>query len=111
MLPRFIRGQQSFDDQLCFTISFIHTGNGDHDHPRVGCWGGGFEDDPVLSDKGVRGTLGKERGCPAGARPLTPSPTRHVAAWFQLASDGLTKHPPSLRRAHREILYTATTEL
>ena len=37
------------------------TGNGDIGHQRTGCWAGGFEDDPVLSAKGVRPTLGKER--------------------------------------------------
>ena len=54
------------------------TGNGDVDHPRVGCWAGGFEDDPVLTPKGVRGTLGKERACPDGARPVAPSPTHEI---------------------------------
>ena len=61
------------------------TGNGGVEHPRVGCWGGGFEDDPLLSPKGVRGTLSKERGCPEGAQPLAPAPTHEV----ELRSRGL----------------------
>ena len=44
----------------------------------AGCWGGGFEDDPLLSAKGVRQTLGKERGCPTTAQPLTPAPTHEA---------------------------------
>jgi len=54
------------------------TGNGDIGHQRTGCWAGGFEDDPVLSAKGVRHTLDKERGCPAGAQPIAPAPTHEV---------------------------------
>ena len=54
------------------------TGNGDIGQPRVGCWGGGFEDDPVLSAKGVRVTLGKERACPDGARPIAPAPMHEI---------------------------------
>ena len=54
------------------------TGNGDEEHPRTGCWGGGFEDDPILSEKGIRGTLNKERSCPEGARPIAPSPTHEI---------------------------------
>ena len=54
------------------------TGNGGVSHPRVGCWAGMFEDDPTLSAKGVRGTLGKERQCPDGARPVAPAPTHEI---------------------------------
>jgi hypothetical protein len=54
------------------------TGNGDIEHLRTGCWGGGFEDDATLTDKGVRGTLRKEHDCPTGARPIAPAPTHEI---------------------------------
>ena len=58
---------------------FVWTGSADADLPKpVGCWGGGFEDDPMLTQRGTRQTLGKERGCPEGARPLAPAPTHEM---------------------------------
>jgi hypothetical protein len=56
----------------------VWTGNGDVDHLRVGCWGGSFEDNPTVSAKGLRQTLGKERECPDGAKPLAPAPTHEI---------------------------------
>ena len=44
----------------------------------AGCWGGAFEDDPMLTAKGVRQTLAKERGCPTAAQPLSPAPTHEA---------------------------------
>ena len=71
----------------------------------VGCWGGAFEDNPRMTAKGMRATLGKERGCPEGARPLAPAPTHeldlrsralaralsqcsYVSQWLRFASRG-----------------------
>lgn len=54
------------------------TGNGDLEHLRAGCWGGGFEDDPMLTEKGMRKTVGMERGCAEGAKPLAPATTHEV---------------------------------
>lgn len=65
-------------DRMLWWGLMAWTGNGDIEHPRVGCWGGGFEDDPVLSAKGIKNTLAKERACPDGARPIAPSPTHEV---------------------------------
>jgi hypothetical protein len=78
----------------------------------VGCWGGAFEDNPAMTGKGMRATLGKERGCPDGARPLAPAPTHELdlrsrplaqalarcsypGAWLRFASSG---GPARLRR-------------
>ena len=52
------------------------TGNGGIEHQRVGCWGGGFEDDPALDAEAK--TLAKERACPLGAAPIAPSPTHEI---------------------------------
>ena len=56
------------------------TGNGDIGHQRTGCWAGGFEDDPVLSAKGVRPTLGKERAESPSPSLLWLSPRRATHA-------------------------------
>ena len=64
-----------FDRKLWWGL-MAWTGNGNTDHPRIGCWAGGFEDDPM--HRSPSKTLAKERGCPEGATPIAPSPTHEL---------------------------------
>jgi hypothetical protein len=60
---------------------FVWTGSADADAngPKAaGCWGGSFEDNPLITLKGMHQTLGKERECPEKARPLSPAPTHEI---------------------------------
>eukprot|EP00966_Prymnesium_polylepis_P078093 1810326-Prymnesium_polylepis.1 len=56
---------------------FQWSGNGEAGE-RAGCWGGAFEDDPLLGAKISQQLLGRESKCPNGAAPLTPAPSREL---------------------------------